>query len=59
MSAFEEVADEQGWDDNSKISVLIGFIAEFGYREEFDRYAQYRADVENDNVRRIPWRSGR
>jgi hypothetical protein len=44
---FDEIAEEQGWDDTSMLTILRGFITERGLSEELGKRAREIADREN------------
>lgn len=44
---LEEIADIQGWDEESTIIHLTGFITEQGLVGEFEKYLQVVAKEEN------------
>jgi hypothetical protein len=44
---FDEIADQQGWNLDSMISVLRGFISQDGASDRLNEYAQSVADEEN------------
>ncbi len=44
---WEEICNEQGWNENSQIIHLEGFLREKGLFGEFVQYAQVAADEEN------------
>ncbi len=44
---WEILGRQQGWNDQSKIAILEGFISEVGLMSSFLKYAQEVADNEN------------
>ncbi len=46
---WEILCQEQGWNDQSKITILEGFISEVGLMGSFLTYAQEIADGENNS----------
>jgi hypothetical protein len=44
---FDEIAEEQGWDQDSLLSIMRGFISERGLSEALGERAREIADEEN------------
>lgn len=44
---WKEIGAEQGWNEQSKLSVLLDFIEEKGLFSELALHAQNTADIEN------------
>lgn len=44
---FLIIADAQGWDDYSKVIVLLAFVTRKGLQDELIAHAQLTADIEN------------
>lgn len=44
---FDDIADEQGWNDASRLAVLLSFIEANAYHEPLAGHAQTVADTEN------------
>lgn len=44
------LCQEQGWNEQSKIQILEGFISEVGLMSSFFKYAQEVADDENNQA---------
>ena len=44
---LEEIADEAGWNDRSKIKLLCSFIADVTGPEELEEFLRDRLDEEN------------
>jgi hypothetical protein len=42
-----ELQDEQGWSDDTLLSLALRFISESGKEKEFDRYLELVAEDEN------------
>lgn len=48
VARWHVAINKQGWNDESKIAVLEGFLAERGLMVDFAAYAEQRAQSEND-----------
>jgi hypothetical protein len=44
---WQDIGAEQGWNEHSKLSVLLDFIEERGLFSELALHAQNTADIEN------------
>jgi hypothetical protein len=44
---FDEIAEQQGWNDQTLIQILRQFITEVGMSDDLNRFAQETAAVEN------------
>ncbi len=44
---FQEAVEQQGWNDQTKISILLDFINESNMNKDLDEYATKRASEEN------------
>lgn len=51
IKTWEAISAEQGWNEQSKISILENFIKEIGLMGSFVKYAQEVADSENDSTK--------
>jgi len=47
LMPFLTIADTQGWDDLSKVIVLLAFVTNKGLQDELTAHAQLAADIEN------------
>jgi hypothetical protein len=50
MRSFEEIAEEQGWNDASKVAVLLEYVANQGSEDALADHAETVAQRENDST---------
>ncbi len=46
---WEILSQQQGWNDQSKLAIMEGFMSEVGLMSSFLKYAQEVADDENNS----------
>ena len=47
---FDDIAEAQGWNSDTRLFLCRQFIAEARMYEDFDRFARRQADLENTEV---------